>query len=190
MSALQGALGRYHSFVSQHYDEVLEAVAASARRDESLGKVEIGALVAWKRLSANTPWMGNLMATPDDQVRAVTGVAMAAATDADVQTPAAAGDARAALAVLPGFKSGDALASAVLVGLAPERMAVYDRRAQAGLESLGLQLTAQPGRYVRYMALVEQLLDECLASGLAFTAREVDLALYTLGASGREGVAS
>jgi len=61
-------------------------------------------------------------------------------------------------------------------------MAVYDRRAQAGLEMLGLVLTPAEGRYRRYMALVEDIrADVILRHGRAWTARDVDLALYWIG---------
>lgn len=86
------------------------------------------------------------------------------------------------MAALPGFARGDALASALLLAAAPSRMAVYDRRAQAALAALGLQLSAAPGRYGRYMALVESLREELSAARAAdWTARDVDLALFALG---------
>jgi hypothetical protein len=122
------------------------------------------------------------MKTAEDEVRAATAEARKAALDEDQDAPNAARRARAALASLPGFGVGDALASAVIHALAPDRMAVYDRRAQLGLERLGLQLTAKAGRYGRYMALVEQLIADAQVSGTQLSAREVDLALYTLGA--------
>ncbi|CAM5452111.1 hypothetical protein SAFG77S_02609 [Streptomyces afghaniensis] len=59
---------------------------------------------------------------------------------------------------LPGFRTGDALASAVLTAAAPTRMAVYDRRVQHALDDLGLTLTRAPGRYGRYMQLLDDLL--------------------------------
>jgi hypothetical protein len=48
---------------------------------------------------------------------------------------------RAALAPLPGFRTGDALASAVLTAAAPDRMAVYDWRAHTALHTLGVSPT-------------------------------------------------
>ncbi len=39
-------------------------------------------------------------------------------------------------------------------------MAVYDRRARTGLQRLGLELTPSPGRYGRYMELIEHLREE------------------------------
>lgn len=61
-------------------------------------------------------------------------------------------------------------------------MAVYDRRAQKALRKVGLELTAAPGRYGRYMAMIDQLRDEADPGGhRPWTARDVDIALYWLG---------
>lgn len=112
----------------------------------------------------------------------MTAAAVEAARDMESETPEAARRGRSILAALPGFARGDALASALLLAAAPSRMAVYDRRAQAALALLGIQLSAAPGRYGRYMALVESLRDELLVtSAHAWTARDVDLALFALG---------
>ena len=62
-------------------------------------------------------------------------------------------------------------------------MAVYDRRAHAGLVKLGLKLDNGPGRYKRYMGLLEECRSEQLGEGVWWTARQVDLALYWLGAN-------
>lgn len=97
------------------------------------------------------------------------------------RSPKAASAGRRALAALPGFKNGDALASALLLAAAPERMAVYDRRAQSGLRTLGFALSAAPGRYARYMRLVEDLRVIAKRHGHPWTARDVDVALYELG---------
>lgn len=55
---------------------------------------------------------------------------------------------------MPGLRTGDVLASAVLTAAAPTRMAVYDRRVQHALDTLGLTLTPAPGRYGRYLQLL------------------------------------
>lgn len=43
-------------------------------------------------------------------------------------------------------------------------MAVYDKRAQRGLERLGLTLSARSGRYGWYMLLLERLADDMSAA--------------------------
>lgn len=179
--ALRRALQRHRDEASPFYDEAVNEVATRAAQSGSLGNADIGALVAWKRLNANTRWAGALMNTPDDTVREATRASRLAALSGDRDVRSAASAARSALTRLPGFSTGDALASAVIYALAPDRMAVYDRRAQAGLERIDLKLTPKPGRYGRYMELVEHLIAVSRKFGSELTAREVDLALYTLG---------
>ncbi|MDF2261570.1 hypothetical protein P2L57_39420, partial [Streptomyces ferralitis] len=93
----------------------------------------------------------------------------------------AARTGRGIISGLPGFRTGDALASAVLTAAAPTRMAVYDRRVQHALDTLGLTLTPAPGRYGRYMQLLHDLLKHGGAHTDAWTARDIDTALYWTG---------
>lgn len=180
---LQRSLSEHRKQGFSFYDEVVAHVSQRAKVDRSLGKADIGALVVWKRLNASTRWADELMKTSDQEVREATAMASELALDQALDTETAASRSRSALTPLPGFKAGDALASAVLYALAPARMAVYDRRAQSGLERLGLVLTARPGRYGRYMALVEQMILETSTIGAEMSSREIDLALFTLGGS-------
>lgn len=179
--ALQKATQDYRNKSSGFYDEVVDEVARRAQESGAIGKSDIGALLTWKRLRADTPWVRLLMNTPEASVRQATTEARNAATSVRLPVEDSARDARAALASLPGFIKGDALASAVIYALAPNRMAVYDRRAHRGIELLDLPLSAKPGRYGRYMALVHQLCEETKDHGLELSPREVDLALFTLG---------
>jgi hypothetical protein len=171
----------YRSGTSPAYDEVLTEITDRIRATASLGKADIGALLFWKRLRADTPWVRKLMTMRDREVRAVTEKAVAAVNDVSLPVPKAASAGRRALSPLPGFEKGDAFASALLLAAAPGRMAVYDRRAQAGLETLGLTLSAAPGRYGRYMELVEVLRSTANRHGQTWSARDVDIALYWLG---------
>lgn len=98
------------SEVSPHYDEVLQEVSTRIHRTASIGKTDIGALLFWKRLRANTPWVGKLMTMPDKDVRTVTEKAVFAVNSFAMTTPMAASAGRGALSPLPGFKSGDAFA--------------------------------------------------------------------------------
>ncbi len=169
--------------ISDAYDESICEVTARIDQSGSIGKVDVGALLLWKRLQANTPWASELNAMPDAQIRKTTAEAVADARDESLEIPEAASRGRRALSSLPGFVQGDALASALLFAAAPGRMAVYDSRAQTAIERLGLELTSKPGRYGRYMRLVEQLAQEAgAASGQTWIPRDVDLALYWLGA--------
>lgn len=171
----------YRQGTSSAYDEVLTDVASRIKATGSIGKTDIGALLFWKRLRANTPWVSDLMTMPEADVRAITAKAVSAVTDESLPVPQAASEGRRALVSLPGFKTGDALASALMLAAAPDRMAVYDRRARAGLQSLGLTLSSKPGRYRRYMELVEALRLTAARHEHNWTARDVDVALYWLG---------
>ncbi len=126
----------YTQSAGVHYDEVLDQVAQRAHSEGSIGKADIGALLLWKRLRVDTRWASALMATADAEVRRATAAAMTAVLDASVSLSEAARAGRGALAGLPGYTRGDALASTVLTAAAPHRMAVYDRRAHASLRSL------------------------------------------------------
>lgn len=178
---LVAAHASYERQASAAYDEVLVEVAARVATTGSIGKADIGALVLWKRLRADTRWARRLMDMTDLEVRSHTAQAVDAVRDRTVPVPAAARSGRRLLGALPGFTMGDALASALLVAAAPDCMAVYDRRAHAGLELLGEPLSSSPGRYGRYMALIEKLLATAHQYGYPWTARDVDLALYWLG---------
>ncbi|MBO0913288.1 hypothetical protein [Streptomyces laculatispora] len=173
------ARASYLAGVSPHYDEVFHEVAQRTQHAGSLGKTDIAALVVWKRLSAQTRWVTALLSLPDTHVRAVTERAVTAVRDTTVPRSEAARTGRGIIWELPGFRTGDALASAVLTAAAPHRMAVYDRRVQHALDTLGLTLT--PGRYGRYMQLLDNLLEHDAARADGWTARDIDTALYWTG---------
>ncbi|MFH9736023.1 hypothetical protein [Streptomyces sp. NPDC017260] len=175
------ARAAYLASVSPHYDEVFWDVAHGVERAGSLGKTDIAALVVWKRLSAQTPWVTALMSLPDSRVRAITEQAVALVQDLSLSRGEAARAARSVISVLPGFVRGDALASAILTAAAPRRMAVYDRRVQRAVEALGLTLTDDSGRYGRYMDLLDTLLNHSGGCADGWTARDVDTALYWAG---------
>ena len=78
--------------------------------------------------------------------------------------------------MLPGCRTGDALASALMCAANPGDMAVYDRRADHALKILGLGVSAKPGRYGRYIQTVTNLRDAAAEIGITWSARRVDLA--------------
>lgn len=106
---------------------------------------------------------------------------MESVNNESLSLPDAAGAGRAALSRLPSFVSGDALASAVLLAMAPTRIAVYDRRADAALRTLDVPLSSSPGRYRRFMQIVDELLQALLTTASSWIARDVDIALFQLG---------
>jgi hypothetical protein len=119
------------------------------------------------------------MSLPDTHVRAVTERAVTAVRDTTLTRSEAARTGRGIIAELPGFRTGDALASAVLTAAAPTRMAVYDRRVQHALDTL----TLAPGRYGRYLQLLDDPLHHGAAPTDGWSARDLDTALYWTGAS-------
>lgn len=103
LSAARLALERE---TSPAYDEVLVEVSERVAASGSLGKSDIGALVLWKRIQANTRWAVRLMGMPDTEVRAVTRRAVDAVRDPHVTVPDAARRGRRELSALPGFTTG------------------------------------------------------------------------------------
>jgi len=128
--ALVTALQRYRDAVCDNYDETLHDVIGRVATAGSLGKADLGALLLWKRIRIGS-WAEGLLCMADADVRKITAQAIAAARNPELAVPDAARLARQALLDLPGAKSGDAFASAVILVGAPHRMAVYDPRALA-----------------------------------------------------------
>jgi hypothetical protein len=179
--ALAAARLRYRAEVREEYDETLHDVIGRVAAAGSLGKSDLGALLLWKRIRVGS-WAKKLLGMADTDVREITREAVVAARDPQANVADAARLARRALIELPGAGIGDAFASAVILAAAPERMAIYDYHAHLGLWRLGLRLDEKPGLYARYMELVEQCRAELREHGYGeWTAREVDLALFTHG---------
>ncbi|MDX3524860.1 hypothetical protein [Streptomyces scabiei] len=78
---LAAARQAYTDTVSPYYDETLQEVTRRACTSGSIGKADIGALLMWKRLRADTPWVAELMALADTDVRRATAAATTAAQD-------------------------------------------------------------------------------------------------------------
>jgi len=179
--ALAAAQQKYRAEVREEYDETLHDVIANVAAAGCLGKSDLGALLLWKRIRVGA-WAKKLLGMADTDVREITRKAVVAARDPEANVADAARLARRALIELPGAGIGDAFASAVILAAAPERMAIYDYHAHLGLWRLGLRLDEKPGLYGRYMELVEQCRAELREDGYGeWTAREVDLALFTHG---------
>lgn len=178
---LHDADAEYRQSVSQHYDEVVHEVIARVGDSGSVGKLDIAALTSWKRLRADTPWTGELMGIRDAEVRHHTSAVVTITNDSALLASEAAGRGRAALSSLPGFRSGDALASTICFVAAPDRLAVYDRRAHAAVRALGFELDHRPGRYRRFMTIVEACRTALKEAGYDWSARRIDTALYQLG---------
>jgi hypothetical protein len=180
--ALVTALQRYCDAVCDKYDETLHDVIGRVATAGSLGKADLGALLLWKRIRIGS-WAEGLLCMADADVRKITAQAVAAARNLQLTVPDAGRLARQALLDLPGAKSGDAFASAVILVGAPDRMAIYDYHAHLGLWRAGLRLLERPGLYFEYVKLIEQCRAELLQHGHGeWTGHQVDLALLTYGA--------
>lgn len=181
IDALVFAHSQYHDHAT-NYDEVLHQVSKNIDSAGSIGKLDIGALAFWKRIRANSPWVRALMEWSDDDVRVTTKNAVEHARDLSKSTPCAAAEDRSALSPIPGFRNGDAMASALLLAAAPCRMAIYDRRAKAGLEQMGFSIKTGKGHYGRYIQLVEEICSVVNARrNKEWISRDVDIALFQMG---------
>lgn len=160
-----------------NYDEVLDAVRARASANRHLTKLDLGALIAWKRLRANTPWVRSLMNMPEADVIDSTGAVFSEA-NSGAPVVKRAEEARRELLVLPGCGKGSsgAYASAVLTACNAE-MPVYDSRARAALIELKLVAKGERLPYSKYVDLVVRIRER---GGFASN-RQVDLALYWCG---------
>lgn len=182
IAALINSHSSYVSNNSKHYDEVFNQVCENIEINKSIGKIDVGALLFWKRITAATPWVRMLMILSDEEVRAVTRTVVRLANDEHNNPAKSATSARSELSQLPGFKSGDALASALLYAAAPKRMAVYDRRAESGLKKLNISVKKGQGHYGRYIQTLEDIRSQVnSAHAKSWIARDVDVALFDLG---------
>ncbi|MBM9839268.1 hypothetical protein JO861_22220 [Rhodococcus hoagii] len=190
ITALLHAYRAYPSLATgAFYDEILTEVQDRVARAGSLGKADLGALLLWKRLNLSARWTRALNELPDAEVRTVTGRAYEVARDGDRPIPEAAGEALAVLRMLPGCRHGAAVASTVLTAGAPDRMAVYDRRAATALKALGY--SHPNGDYGRFMATVCELTAAVNgATGTKWCPRDVDKALFILGGNVGAGTPS
>lgn len=183
---LRQARESYDDTAGASYDEVLTEVSGHIRESGSIGKLDIAGVLLWKRAQPKPKWLRQLNDTPEQDVRAITRTVVEAVNDQTSGVPEAAQAGRSALGLLPGFKSGDALASAVMVAAAPQRLAVYERRAEAGLKGLGLELSDEGERYSQYMQVIEGLRVIARLHDHEWLARDVEIALSQLGGRGQD----
>lgn len=162
------------------YDEVLRTVSARAAAEGALGKADIGGLVLWKRITAQASWATRLMETPDSLVREATAAAYTAANDATRSIPVAGQAAWTTMRGMPGMGGAGALRSAVLLALAPDGMAVWDRRVAQSLAALGRLPRYGDGFYGRYLTTLTDLAAQMdtKSADRQHTPRDVDLALF------------
>ena len=167
------------------YDETLRVVTTRTAATQSLCKADIGSLVMWKRITASARWAGALGMTRDADVQAVTATAWALANDSQLPAAEAGLAAFRELRKLPGLGGTGALASAVLVACAPDRMAVWDRRVRSTLEAIGRRPKFGAGFYGCYLQELDRLIQDELDGDArkSWTRRDVELALYGVAGS-------
>lgn len=166
------------------YDETLREVASRAAERQYLSKADIGSLVLWKRITAQSTWATRLQVMPDREVARITGDAYAHTHNLALSIPQAGQAARYALWHLPGMRGTGALSSALLLAMNPDRMAVWDRRVAAALVALGCHPRRGTDFYARYLHVTLDLAERMHAANpdRSFVPRDVDVSLYTLAA--------
>lgn len=174
---LVSARQAYDESVSATYDEVLHEVSGRIAASGTVSKSDIGVLLFWKRLRADTPWVRALLSMSDHDVRRRTGEAVDAVRDETLTLPEAAGKGRSALTPLPGFGQGDALDD-----LDEQRKAAHpadkahvaDRR-KTLLDRLSSGITeTEIGRFPGYMAIVKYAAVAAYKNGAGDTALDSD----------------
>jgi hypothetical protein len=137
--------------------------------------------VLWKRVDLfRSTWVKPLNFMPDREVRRITAAAIELARS---DATDAASSARKALRALPGCKTAasHAVASAILTAGAPQRMAVYDKRAVDALDLLHCPSPCEDfGQYMDTVCALAREVND-VRDDLHWFPRDVDQALYVLG---------
>jgi hypothetical protein len=162
------AMDRYNPI----YDEVFWEVSDHIRNHGEIGKLDLAALVCWKR-SGQGHWVLELMEWRDVDVRDRCRAAFA-----DVLTDQQRLDA---LAPLPGFKRKYAIATAVLACYDAREFGVIDRNALKGLGCINRPINSGHGITLRYLDRLRELRDLVRVKRPSATARNVDQGLWVLG---------
>jgi hypothetical protein len=121
------AIDKYNPY----YDEVFWEVNARIRNHHEAGKLDLAALICWKR-SGQGHWVSDLMELSDAKVREHCRRAFAPRLTDQQRLDA--------LAPLPGFKGKYAIATAVLACNDPDEFGIVDWRALKGLERIDRQI--------------------------------------------------
>jgi hypothetical protein len=155
-----------------YYDEVFWEVSSRIRTQGEAGKLDLAALISWKR-SGQGSWVLDLMELPDSRVRRCSRPAL---------LPGLTDQQRLdALAVLPGFHNKSSMATAVLACHDQNEFGVLDRRALNGLENIKHPIERGRGETLRYLDRLRQLRDLVRQARPNATARNVDQGLWIIG---------
>jgi hypothetical protein len=155
-----------------YYDEVFWEVSARIHAQKEAGKLDLAALICWKR-SGQGHWVSDLMELPDAEVRRCSRSALAPQLKDQQRLDA--------LAPLPGFKSKYAIATAVLACYDPEDFGVLDWRTLEGLKRIERPVVGGRGETLRYLDRLRELRDLARRFRSSVTARNVDQGLWFIG---------
>jgi hypothetical protein len=165
---LLGAMDQYGAY----YDEVFWEVSARIRERGEAGKLDLAALISWKR-SGQGHWVSDLMELPDTEVRKRSSEAL---------VPRMTDQERLdVLAPLPGFKVKSAIATAVLACNDPAEFGVLDRRTLVGLRRIERPIKLGRGQTLRYLSSLRELRDLAGVARSGVTARNIDQGLWFIG---------
>jgi hypothetical protein len=149
-----------------YYDEVFWEVGSRIREHGEAGKLDLAALICWKR-SGQGNWVRELLAQPDGDVRRNTRAALVAGLNDQERLDA--------LAHLPGFKGKAAMATVLLSCYDPHEFGVFGRRAILGLTKVGRPIVRERGETFTYLRCVRELRDLARRSRPSVTARNIAL---------------
>jgi hypothetical protein len=174
LDRLVGAIDEY-SQRNPYYDQTFAETGDRIRAAGYLTKLDVSALVFWKRMRIGA-WATDLLNLADDEIRERSAPTFAEHLDTEERL--------STLDLLPGFpKRGGALASAVLSAWDPDRFPVMDRRAWSGMEALFPRESLRPRTFIRYLELVNTIRAELVGKSARgnVTARDIDKGLFILG---------
>lgn len=138
ISCLLRAMDRY----SPYYDEVFWEVSARIRARGEVGKLDLAALISWKR-SGQGSWVSDLMELPDSEVRRHSHAALVARLTDQQRLDA--------LAPLPGSNAKYAMSTVVLACYDQDQFGVIDWRTLNGLENIERAIERGHGETLRYL---------------------------------------
>lgn len=166
-------LTRYRAQYLAPYDDVFWEVHTRLHEHGFATKLDLGALITWKH-TRTAVWMRTLNLLDESTVRSITGNAFGASTTEQ---------AVAALRPLPGFGAGLAYTSVLLAAWDPERFGVYDKFAVAArARVVAAQCSCTWDDLITYEDHLRQIAGDLSTHATPWTPREVDMALYGMGA--------
>lgn len=189
-------IATYQQYWRRRHDEVLIEVSQRVQQRECLTKADIGALAFWMRTDAGSGWVCELHRYPDAFVQEVTSRAFVAVQEGDIPAAGQRGCLilRELSGLVPTPEAGSSLplVSAILLACAPHRMALWNSRVEAGLNSpeTGPEIQAPSGgdgQYGKYLDICERVAAQLTQTSYArlhrkvFTPRDADTALSQLG---------